>query len=858
MSLHITMISLWLYLVCGKHKGWWFMSRFRKVLILLLLLVPTSALGATAGVEEAKSIARLYSAAFDRLPKIDGLNFWVKSYEAGRSLVSIAGDFYKSPEFTNKYGVLSDQQYVEQLYENVLGRPGKQGGVIFWTNHLSKGVSRAKVLAEFSDSPENIAKTSEIFSRVSLVNGLWTLEGRTIKYISRLAAGGEYLANQGSSCAIDDTGVRCWGDLGQSAVPIDLSNPYHIDIDRHICVLDDSGVRCWGNNEYGQTDVPDDLVNPYYVSVGGDGYTCVLHEPGVRCWGNNLYGQTDVPRLINPRQLSSDSHSCAIDDTGVVCWGSGDFFGELDIPTGIVNPRQVEVRLGNTCVLDDNGVHCWGQVMTDPPFKPINPRDMVMGNEFACVLDDAGVRCWGHVPGGVPEDLVNPREIAAADSHWCVLDDTGVHCQPYSMGLGKSHVPENLVNPREVRASVSSTCAIDDLGMICWARGFSRYSDIINPRAIAMGQNHSCVIGDKGISCSGSNLYGGTSVPPGLVNPVEVSVGVWHSCAIDDYGVHCWGGHPWFDNEPPSNLIEPHGLVTASYPNCVLDYGIVKCWGTTNDPAPKPKNQKYSNARQIQLGWGGLCVLDDNGVQCTQNQSEVPTNLVDPTMISMGGNACAIDANGVTCWGPNDYGQSNAPKGLVNPRQISVGLSHACALDDKGVHCWGSGEGDAANAPTDLKFADPITPQLSHVTYSYKGNYFNEFDGEPSVFSTSDRVIGQFTINCRVAHSSGDCMNLPYADYFERGAIDIGSISFSAGPARLPASEDSAQIQSFFFSTDSTGHITDWDIILFVNSPLLNVDTDSVNGGIDSAAALGGGAVLYGNPGTWSIVENPI
>jgi alpha-tubulin suppressor-like RCC1 family protein len=145
-------------------------------------------------------------------------------------------------------------------------------------------------------------------------------------------------------------------------------------------------------------------------------------------------------------------------------------------------------------------------------------------------------------------------------------------------------------------------------------------------------------------------------------------------------------------------------MVSAAYDICVLDYGLVKCWGTKNDPAPKPKRQRYVNPRQIALGWGGLCVLDDNGVQCSKNQSEVPTNLVEPSMISTGGNACALDANGVTCWGWNDYGQSNAPKGLVNPRQISVGSNHACALDDTGVHCWGSGEGNAADAPTDLKF----------------------------------------------------------------------------------------------------------------------------------------------------------
>ena len=132
-----------------------------------------SSLAATADVEDVKSISRLYSAAFDRVPKTVGLNFWVDSYESGRSLVDIAKDFYRSPEFISRYGPLADQQYVEQLYRNVLGRPGAQGGIEFWIAHLANGVSRAKVLANFSDSPENVSKTDETFRDMRNENGYW-------------------------------------------------------------------------------------------------------------------------------------------------------------------------------------------------------------------------------------------------------------------------------------------------------------------------------------------------------------------------------------------------------------------------------------------------------------------------------------------------------------------------------------------------------------------------------------------------------------------------------------------------------------------------------------------------------------
>ena len=46
--------------------------------------------------------------------------------------------------------------FVEQLYRNVLDRPGEAGGVAYWTGLLEDGLaSRAIVLAGFAESAEN-------------------------------------------------------------------------------------------------------------------------------------------------------------------------------------------------------------------------------------------------------------------------------------------------------------------------------------------------------------------------------------------------------------------------------------------------------------------------------------------------------------------------------------------------------------------------------------------------------------------------------------------------------------------------------------------------------------------------------
>lgn len=519
------------------------------------------------------------------------------------------------------------------------------------------------------------------------------------EYTSRLSAGNV------NSCAIDNNGVRCWGRLGQSAVPPHMINPFHVDADTHVCVLFGSTprIRCWGYDEFGETRIPNDIVNPSFVSAG-DRYTCVIHYLGVRCWGRDVQGISNVPPLVNPRHVDSDIHSCAIDDNGVVCWGSeSNYWGQEDVPNGLVNPRQVAVSGHSSCVLDDNGVHCWGQVLTDPPFKPVNPIRMVIGTQFGCVLDDSGVRCWGSLPGGDPSALSNPRDITAAAQHWCALDDSGVQCWGANFA-GQSNVPKALINPLEVSAGPDYTCAIDDSVVRCWGNNQSNQAPAqiayVEPRAISTSVYHSCFIHLLGIHCSGANNFGQLNAPDDLIDPIEVATGLWHTCAIDKNGVHCWGGHPWFANEVPIDLRDPFSLVASGYNTCVLDNGFVRCWGPDEDIAP---DRKFLNPQQITLGWGGLCVLYDGQIECTENQNEIPDNLINPVMISAGSNhACAIDDEGLKCWGENDKGQTSVPDNLENPRQVTAGDSHTCVLDDAGVRCWGSGP--ATEVPTDLKF----------------------------------------------------------------------------------------------------------------------------------------------------------
>jgi hypothetical protein len=100
-------------------------------------------------------LIRLYQGAFDRAPEVSGLSANVNTMRDGHlSIYDVANAFVHSAEFVATYGALSDEQYVEQLYHNVLGRVGSQAEVDGW---LATGVDHAHMLVGFTESSEFVA-----------------------------------------------------------------------------------------------------------------------------------------------------------------------------------------------------------------------------------------------------------------------------------------------------------------------------------------------------------------------------------------------------------------------------------------------------------------------------------------------------------------------------------------------------------------------------------------------------------------------------------------------------------------------------------------------------------------------------
>lgn len=111
-----------------------------------------------SGPANAGSVYRLYQAAFNRTPDQVGLAYWIGQGDASMPLTTIAAGFTGSVEFQSTYGNLTDHQFVDQVYLNVLHRAGEPGGTAYWYGQLdTQAQTRQQVLVGFSESTENQA-----------------------------------------------------------------------------------------------------------------------------------------------------------------------------------------------------------------------------------------------------------------------------------------------------------------------------------------------------------------------------------------------------------------------------------------------------------------------------------------------------------------------------------------------------------------------------------------------------------------------------------------------------------------------------------------------------------------------------
>ena len=105
--------------------------------------------------EQTASVARLYDSVFNRLPDLGGLRGYRDALDAGYTLKDVATVLIGSPEFQTRFGSLTNQQFVEQIYRFVLDREGDAAGVQSYVQALNNGFTRTDVVMVLSDSQEH-------------------------------------------------------------------------------------------------------------------------------------------------------------------------------------------------------------------------------------------------------------------------------------------------------------------------------------------------------------------------------------------------------------------------------------------------------------------------------------------------------------------------------------------------------------------------------------------------------------------------------------------------------------------------------------------------------------------------------
>ena len=124
-----------------------------KILIILCLYSLLIEAGQAREVSIETKIQGLYIGYFNRAGDKQGLDHWKARAEATSNsaavLRELSAGFSEHPTFSATYAHLSNREFIEAIYQNVLGKEGDSGGIGFWTGVLDQGESRSDMVSDF-------------------------------------------------------------------------------------------------------------------------------------------------------------------------------------------------------------------------------------------------------------------------------------------------------------------------------------------------------------------------------------------------------------------------------------------------------------------------------------------------------------------------------------------------------------------------------------------------------------------------------------------------------------------------------------------------------------------------------------
>jgi len=162
-------------------------------------------------------LARLYRAYFTREADVEGLRYWRDVRSNAVRLDVVSSLFERSEEFQLIYGDLADDQFVEQMYVNVLGRASDPDGFGYWTGLLDEGVGRGTVVLGFSESAEFISRTGTVAPQSARAGAMERahlsvlLRAPTRSELGNLVSSGNSLAQVATSLTTSAEARALWG-----------------------------------------------------------------------------------------------------------------------------------------------------------------------------------------------------------------------------------------------------------------------------------------------------------------------------------------------------------------------------------------------------------------------------------------------------------------------------------------------------------------------------------------------------------------------------------------------------------------------------------------------------------------------
>ena len=149
-------------------------------------------------------VIRLYRAWFQAYPSTSSMSGWLQRRRAGMYLNTMSALFAANPSRKARYDHLTNAQFVNQVYLDVLGHAGTAANTATWKKRLDAGLPRSEMMVTFAQSAEFRARVAQRTG----IYGSWFAMVDRMPTATELVGGAAEDADPGACGAPHQRGVR--------------------------------------------------------------------------------------------------------------------------------------------------------------------------------------------------------------------------------------------------------------------------------------------------------------------------------------------------------------------------------------------------------------------------------------------------------------------------------------------------------------------------------------------------------------------------------------------------------------------------------------------------------------------------